>query len=119
MEILQNPIIVAVLSLLVVPGVVSFVVARLRRLSDDGVKPQAVLYVVSAVLVAVAMFTSGAKLPGIDMANPAESILVWQVFTAAFTKYTGILYDVLLSRFWPTPEPVPAPEPAPVVAPTK
>lgn len=111
MDIMQNPIVIAVLALTVVPGIASALTALLRKGSDGGIKPQAVLYVVSAVMTALVMFTSGSKLPLVDAANPTETIMAWQVFTGAFVLYTGTLYDVLLKRFWPGPSPEPTPEP--------
>jgi hypothetical protein len=111
MDILSNPVVVAVLALIAVPAIASVITALLRKLVDDGVKPQAVLYIVSAVVVALAMVTAGAKLPSVDPGNPLASIAEWQTLAAGLTLYTGVLYDVLLKRFWPGPVPEPAPAP--------
>lgn len=97
------PLIAAVLSVLAIGVVSSAVTAALLRMGAAGIKPETVVYVVCAVLVAVAWVGGGGALPGIDPADPTTTVSLWLAFAAALQRFTQALYDVVLRRVWPAP----------------
>lgn len=97
------PLITAVLSILALGVVSSAITAGLLRVADLGVKPEAVVYAVCAVLVTVAWVAGGGAVPGIDLTDPTATVSLWMVFAASLARFTQALYDVVLKRVWPAP----------------
>jgi len=105
-DIMQSPIIIALLALLAVPGVTSALVTLLRRLTDStGIPAPAVVYVASLLITGLVVLTSGATLPMLS-GDPAEVVAAWLAWATANTLAARALYDVLrglLGKSEPSP----------------
>lgn len=106
---MDSPIIVALLSLLAVPVVASAITTGLIRATGWGMKPQSIVYIVcGAIITGLAWLNGG--VPLVDAANPVGTAIAWQVWIAAQSEYTKMLYDLVFKRIWPSdPAPVPLP----------
>jgi len=102
MDILANPFVVALLALLGVPAVASFLTTVLLKAGGAGLKPQTVVYVVCAIIVTLVTVLGG-SLPLIDAANPVATMAAWMMFVAGLGKLTEALYDVVFKKLWPSP----------------
>ena len=103
MDILSQPLVVALLALLAVPAVASFLTTLLLKAGAAGLKPQTVVYLICAVIVTLVVVLSGEAMPLIDAANPVATISAWMMFVAGLGKLTEALYDVVFKRLWPSP----------------
>ena len=104
-DILSAPLVVAILAALAIPAVTSFLTAGLRRIAGS-VKPQAVLYVSSLIIVALVQWTAGVKLPGLT-GSPTADVATWLGWATVNAAVAATLYDVLLAKLWPGPAPEP------------
>lgn len=102
-DILASPLVIALLAVLAL-GLDSYISALLIRGAAKGVKPQQVVYGVSGVFVAIAMLMSGSfVLPSLQL-EPPQLLAAWGVITAAWAEATKLLYELLLKRWWKTPD---------------
>jgi DNA-binding transcriptional LysR family regulator len=106
-DVLTEPVVVALLSLLAVPVVASAVTTALVRGMGVGIRPESVVYIVCALIVGGLALMAGG-VPMVDPANPVATVTAWQVWVAAQTKWTQVLYDAVLVKVWPS-DPVPEP----------
>lgn len=100
----SSPILIAVLGLLGLPGVTSIVVGLIRKASDvGGVDPRAIVWLVSAVVTAAILATTGgASLPTFG-GDPIAFVGLWLGWLTANAKAAEAVYDILLARLLPTP----------------
>lgn len=90
----QSPIIVAVLALLAVPGVTSFVTGIAKSIAPS-VKPETLVYIASLLLTGLWLWQSGGDLPGIDFGNPAASVALWLTWAKVNSSSAQAVYDLL------------------------
>lgn len=104
-QLLSSPIIVAVFAFLAL-GFDSYIAALLRRLdATAGIKPQAIVWGVSGVFVAIAMLAAGTALPEFVADNPSVWISAWAALVTGWAGLTAFLYEILFKRWWPTETP--------------
>lgn len=102
MDILSNPVVVAVLALLALPGITSGLAALLQRVGASGVDPRVVVYVASLVLTGAALLASGGSLPGAT-GEPSAVVAAWLTWLTVNAELARRLYEALLVRVWPAP----------------
>lgn len=120
MDILTNPFVTAFLAVVALLGT-SFFTTMLMKAQGASpyLKPQTVVWTISAIIAAVALITGGTKMPAFMPEDPSGYITAWLLLATVWAKATQVLYDLLLKQWWPSPEPEPEPEPlsAPAVGP--
>jgi len=100
MDILSNPLVVALLALIAIPAVTSGLTGLIRKFSDaTDVPPQAVVYVASMIVVGVAVWIGGLNLP-VWSGDPAGFVSAWLVWATANAGLTRTLYDVIWGRLF-------------------
>jgi hypothetical protein len=107
-QLLSSPLIVALFAFLAL-GLDSYITALLRKAAGEGIKPQAIVWGVSGVFVAIAMVLAGTSLPAFIADNPSAWIAAWAAIVTGWAGLTAFLYEILFKRWWPTP--VTPPEP--------
>lgn len=97
----QNPIIVAVLALLALPGVTSFITSLLRRATDaGGVRPEVVVYVASLAVTGLLLLTGGLELPAWT-GDPVALVGSWLAWGTANAELARRVYELLWQRLTP------------------
>lgn len=102
MDVLNNPVTLAVLALLALPGVTSGLTALLRRIGASGVDPRVVVYVASLVLTGVVLLTAGSGLP-MASGEPSAVVAAWLTWLTVNAELARRLYEALLVKVWPAP----------------
>lgn len=99
MDILSNPVIVAVLALLALPGVTSGLAALLRKASDSlGINPRVPVYVAALLLTGVLVATGAAgTLPALA-GDPSALVGAWLAWAVATAEIARRLYELLWER---------------------
>ena len=102
----QNPIIVALLALLALPGITSAASSIVRTVSDAfGVNPRAVVYVVSLAVTGLLLLTGGVELPG-WAGDPVTYVGAWLAWAGANAGVAKTIYELLHPKL--APEDIPA-----------
>ena len=106
----SNPIIIALLALLALPGVTSLVVSAIRKLSAaSGIDARVWVYAVSLIVTGLLVFTGTVELPAFS-GDPSAYILAWLTWATVNGELARRVYELLLSRI-----PVLAPPPEPQI----
>lgn len=102
----DNPIIIAVLALLALPGATSAVAAVLRRASDTlGIDPRVAVYVAALALTGVLVATgAGGALPTAG-GEPTVVVGAWLAWATATAEIARRLYELLWQRVPVEPTP--------------
>lgn len=94
----QNPIIVAVLALLALPGVTSFIASLIRKLTDaGGVKPEVVVYLASLLVTGALVVSGGVDLPA-WAGDPVAFVAAWLAYGTANAELARRVYELLWQR---------------------
>jgi hypothetical protein len=98
----QNPIIVAVLALLALPGVTSFIVSLIRKATDSsGVKPEVIVYVASLAVTGLLLGTGTIDLPAWS-GDPTAYVAAWIAWGGINAELARRVYELLWQRLAPT-----------------
>ena len=91
----SSPIIVAFLALLALPGVTSGVTGLIRGVSDaTGIKPEAIVYLVSLAVTGAILATTGLALP-VWADNPTVYVGAWIAWATANAALARTVYEIL------------------------
>lgn len=97
-EIEANPIIVALVAVLALPGVTSLVVSGLRRLSDStGIDPRVIVYAASMLVTGLLVATGTVELPAWG-GEPSAYVGAWLAWAVVNAELARRVYELLLSR---------------------
>lgn len=108
-DIMSAPVVVAIMAVLAIPAITSILTAGLRYLAK-WIKPEAVLYIASLIVVALVQWMAGIHLPGLAD-SPTATVALWLSWATANSLLAATLYEVFLKRLLPTPDPTPDPAP--------
>lgn len=98
----SNPIIVALLALLALPGATSLLVSLIRKASDaSGVKPEVIVYVASLAVTGLLLATGTVALPAWT-GDPTAYVGAWLVWGTANAELARRVYELLWQRLAPT-----------------
>lgn len=99
----QNPIIVAVLALLALPGVTSFLVSLIRKATDaGGIRPEVIVYVASLAVTGLLVATDTVSLPAWT-GDPTGYVAAWITWGSVNAELARRVYELLWQRLAPTP----------------
>ena len=97
-DIADNPLIIALLALLALPGVVSIVTSLIRRASDAlGIDPRVIVYAASLLVTGLLLWTGTVTLPPWT-GDPASYVGAWLVWATATAELARRVYELLLSK---------------------
>lgn len=102
-DIMSAPIVVAIMAVLAIPAVTSALTAGLRYVAR-WLKPEAVLYVASLIVVGLVQWMAGVDLPGLG-GDPAALVATWLGWATVNAAVAATLYEVFLKKLLPTPQP--------------
>lgn len=98
MEILTNPIVVALLALLAIPGVTSALTGLLKKAKDaTGIDTRVFVYAASLLVTGAIVVTGGVTLPSLS-GDPALAVGAWLAWLVANAEIARRLHEVLLER---------------------
>ena len=104
-DIADNPLIIALLALLALPGVVSIVTSLIRRASDAlGIDPRVIVYAASLLVTGLLLWTGTVTLPPWT-GDPASYVGAWLVWATATAELARRVYELLLSKLGPLAAP--------------
>lgn len=94
----QNPIIVAVLAALALPGATSLVVSVIRKASDAlSVDPRVIVYVASLGITGLLVANGVTPFPALG-GDPSAMVGEWIVWGTANAELARRVYELLLSK---------------------
>lgn len=94
----SNPIIIALLAILALPGVTSLVVSAIRKASDStGIDPRVIVYAISLVVTGALVFTGAVDIPAFS-GDPGAYILAWLTWATVNAELARRVYELLLSK---------------------
>ena len=94
----QSPIIVAVLALLALPGVTSFIVSVIRKATDaGGVKPEVIVYVASLAVTGMLVLSGTVDLPAWG-GDPSSFVAAWIAWGTVNAELARRVYELLWQR---------------------
>lgn len=106
MDILSNPIIVALLALLALPGATSAVAALIRKVSDTaGINPRIPVYIAALALTGVLVATGAAGGLPEATGDPAVVVGAWLTWATVTATLAQRLYELLWQRVPVEPTP--------------
>ncbi len=95
----SNPILIAVVALLALPGVTSLAVAGIRSVSDAlNIDPRGVVWLVSALVTVVIMASGTAEALPSFTGDPVSFVAAWLAWLTVNARAAEGVYDVLLSK---------------------
>lgn len=112
-DIMSSPLVVALLAFMTLVGD-SWVSSLLIKAAPK-IKPQQIVWLVSAIIAAAAMFLGGTRIPLIGMLEPPAYLAVLGALATVWAEATKLLYEFLLKRWWKTAD---HPQPAQPALPT-
>jgi len=96
-DILTNPFVIALLTLLGLPVVTSVVTTILRRVSDvSGIDPRAIVYVASVFVTIAVVLLTNPELPAFA-GDPAVMALAWLAWVTSNAELARRLYEAVVS----------------------
>lgn len=99
----SNPIIVALLALLALPGATSLLVSLIRKASDaSGVKPEVIVYVASLAVTGLLLATGAVALPAWS-GDPTTYVAAWLGWGVANAELARRVYELLWQRLGQAP----------------
>jgi hypothetical protein len=98
MDILDSPIILAVVAILAIPAVTSGITGLLSWITEmTGVGPKVIVYVVSLLLTGVLIAGGGGGLPQAGD-DPAAWVAAWVAWTTVNAELARRVYELLNER---------------------
>jgi len=99
----SNPIIVALLALLALPGATSLLVSLIRKASDaSGVKPEVIVYVASLAVTGLLLATGTVDLPTWT-GDPTAYVGAWLAWGTVNAELARRVYELLWQRLGQAP----------------
>lgn len=101
MDILTNPIVVALFALLAIPAVTSALAGVLKSAqAATGIPSKVFVYLASLLLTGLVLFTGGIQLPA-WAGEPAGYVALWIGWLAANAEIARRLYEAINERIEP------------------
>lgn len=101
----SNPIIVALLAVLALPGFTTAAVSVIRTVSDAfGVNPRAVVYILSLVVTGLLLLTGAVDFPS-WAGDPTAYVAAWLTWAQVNSGIAKTIYELLTPKLAPEGKP--------------